>query len=123
MSAPGPQLRGQRPSRRRLWTDRIATGAMFAAVVLALLPVCLILFHLVRKGTVAMSWEFLTQTMPYSMRRREGGFSNALVGTAIMVGIACLVAIPLGILAAIYLAEYGKKGWFAQLIRFLTSAM
>jgi phosphate transport system permease protein len=118
-----PPLQGQHPSLRRLWTDRLATGAMFAAVVLTLLPVCLILYQLVRKGMVAMSWEFLTKTMPYTVRRREGGFFNALVGTAIMVGIASAIAIPLGVVAAIYLAEYGKKGRFAQVIRFLTDVM
>ena len=118
-----PPLQGQRPSRRRLWTNRIATGSMFAAVVVTLIPVCLILYHLVSKGMVAMSWEFLTKPMPYSATRQEGGFFNALVGTAIMVGIACAIAIPVGIVAAIYLAEYGKKTWFAQLVRFLTDVM
>ena len=121
-NAPAP-LQGQRPARRRLWTNRIATWSMFAAVVLTLLPVCLILYHLVSKGMVAMSWEFLTKTMPYSATKQEGGFFNALVGTAIMVGIACVIAIPIGIVAAIYLAEYGQKSWFAQLVRFLTDVM
>jgi phosphate transport system permease protein len=120
---PASPLHGQRPSRRRLWTNRMVTAAMFAAVVVTLTPVCLILYQLVTKGLVAMSWQFLTQTMPYTVREVQGGFFNALVGTLIMVGIASLISIPIGVVAAIYLAEYGKKSWFAQLVRFLTDVM
>ena len=70
-----------------------------------------------------MSWSFLTESLPLSMRTEEGGFLNGLVGTAIMVGLGAAVAIPLGILAAIYLVEYGKGNWLAKLIRFFSDVM
>jgi len=65
----------------------------------------------------------LTSSMPFSFRREGGGFFNGLVGTGIMVGIASLVSVPLGVLAAVYLVEYGKKNWLAKLIRFFSDVM
>lgn len=98
-------------------------GAMLVTVVLVLIPVGMILFQIAQKGLGTMSWEFLTQPMPYSYRKAGGGFVNALIGTLIMVGLAALISVPLGILAAVYLTEYGKKGWFAKIIRFFSDVM
>src|SRR3990172_3265459 len=75
------------------------------------------------KGFQTMSWEFLTSSQPFSLRRTGGGFLNGLVGTAIMVGLATLVSVPLGILGAVYLVEYGKGNWLAKLIRFFSDVM
>ncbi len=111
------------PSPRRLWTDRAASAAMVATVVLALLPVLLIFYYITRAGLSAMNWEFLTQPPPYSFRREGGGYVNGLIGTLIMVGLSTAVAVPLGVLAAVYLVEYGKKGLLAQLIRFFSDVM
>ncbi len=71
-----------------------------------------------------MSWEFLTSSMPFSFRKEGGGFLNALVGTAHhgRPGHG-LISVPLGILAAVYLVEYGKKNWLAKLIRFFSDVM
>ena len=69
----------------------------------------LILYQITSKGLATMGWEFLTSSMPFSFRREGGGFLNAFVGTAIMVGLASLISIPLGILGAVYLVEYGKR--------------
>ena len=110
-------------SGRRRWTNRIMHAAMFATVILVLIPVVMILFQIAQKGLGTMSWEFLTQSMPLSFRRAGGGFVNALIGTLIMVGLATLISVPLGILAAIYLVEYGKKNAFAQVIRFFSDVM
>ncbi len=116
-------LLSERPAPRRLWADRMATAAMLAAVALALVPVILIFYYIAREGIGTMSWEFLTQPQPYSFRREGGGFVNGLIGTLIMVGIATAVAVPLGVLAAVYVVEYGKKGVLAQLIRFFSDVM
>jgi phosphate transport system permease protein len=88
-----------------------------------LVPVVLILVQIAMKGGSAMSWEFLTKSTPFSMVREGGGFLNGLVGTAIMVGLATLVSVPLGILGAVYLVEYGKGNWLAKLIRFFADVM
>lgn len=114
---------GARPAGRRLLRNRIRTALIAAAVLLTLFPVVWILAQIVISGGSAMSWEFLTQSQPLSMRAEGGGFLNGLVGTAIMVGLATAVSIPLGILAAVYLVEYGKSNWLAKLIRFFSDVM
>ena len=124
LAAPSDRrLAGQRVSPRRRWTSRLAVAAMAGAVIVSVGLVGLILFHLISQGMAAMSWEFLTQPPPYSYRRAGGGFVNGLIGTAIMVGLATLIAVPLGILAAVYLVEYGKRGAVAQVIRFFADVM
>jgi phosphate transport system permease protein len=70
-----------------------------------------------------MSWEFLTHSAPFSMISKGGGFLNGLVGTGIMVGLATLVSVPLGIMGAVYIVEYGKSNWLATLIRFFSDVM
>jgi len=121
--APGVSLKECRPQRRRVWRDRRNTALVLLAVGLTLIPVVMILYQITAKGLATMDWEFLTSSMPFSFRRTGGGFLNGLVGTAIMVGLASLFSIPLGVLAAVYLVEYGKKNWLAKLIRFFSDVM
>lgn len=117
------RLAEQRPSRRRVWGDRAGTLGMALATIVVLVPVVLILLQIAQRGLKAMSWEFLTQPMPHSFRKSGGGFVNGLIGTALMVGLAAAVAVPLGVLAAVYLSEYGKRGLLATLIRFFSDVM
>ena len=121
--AAGVSLRECRPTRRRVWRDRRNSALVLLAVGLTMIPVVMILYQITAKSIVAMDWEFLTNSMPLSFRREGGGFLNGLVGTAIMVGLASAVSIPLGILAAVYLVEYGKGNWLAKLIRFFSDVM
>jgi phosphate transport system permease protein len=116
-------LTGARPAKRRLWRNRSMTFLIGASVVLTLIPVVWILVQIILKGGSAMSWTFLTQSTPFSMMKQGGGFLNGLIGTAIMVVLASAVSIPLGILAAVYLVEYGKGNWLAKLIRFFSDVM
>lgn len=116
-------LRDSHPSRARVWRNRRNTALVVLAVILTLIPVVLILYHITRKGLVTMNWEFLTSSQPFSLRREGGGFLNGLIGTAIMVGLATVVSVPLGVLGAVYLVEYGKKNWLAKLIRFFSDVM
>jgi phosphate transport system permease protein len=106
-----------------VWRNRRNTALIGLAVILTLIPVVLILYQITSKGLATMDWEFLTSSMPFSFRREGGGFLNALVGTAIMVGLASLISIPLGIMGAVYLVEYGKGNWFAKVIRFFSDVM
>lgn len=119
----GVPLVGQRVASRRRWSNRVAVAGMTLALALSVGFVGLILYHVVSQGIGAMSWDFLTQPPPYSFRRTGGGFVNGLIGTAIMVGLATAVATPVGVLAAIYLAEYGKRNPVAQVIRFFSDVM
>ncbi len=120
---PGVSLRQCRPTRRRVWRDRRNTALIILGVVITLIPVVMILYQITSKGIRTMDWEFLTSSMPLSFRREGGGFLNALVGTLIMVGLATAVSVPLGIMAAVYLVEYGKGNWLARLIRFFSDVM
>lgn len=121
--ASGTSLAGVRPASLRVWRNRSYTFLIVASVVLTLIPVVWVLVELVHRGGSAMSWEFLSQSVPFSMMREGGGFLNGLVGTAIMVALAGVVSIPLGILAAVYLVEYGKGNLLAKLIRFFSDVM
>jgi phosphate transport system permease protein len=116
-------LVGARPATRRLLRDRSLAVLVVTSVVLTLIPVVWILVQIIIKGGSAMSWSFLTQSLPFSMMKEGGGFLNGLIGTAIMVGLASVVSIPLGILAGVYLVEYGRGNWLAKLIRFFSDVM
>ena len=120
---PGVSLRDCRPARRRVWRNRRNTVLIALATVLVLIPVGMILAYVAIKGFQTMDWEFLTSSQPFSLRREGGGFLNGLIGTAIMVGVATIVSVPLGILGAVYLVEYGKGNWLAKLIRFFADVM
>lgn len=120
---PGMSLKDSRPSRRRVWRNRRNSALVLLAVGLTMIPVVMILYQITAKGVATMDWEFLTSSMPFSFRREGGGFLNGLVGTGVMVGLATAVSVPLGILAAVYLEEYGKKNWLAKLIRFFSDVM
>jgi phosphate transport system permease protein len=93
---------------RRLLANRIALGAMYATAVLALIPLSLVLVFTVVQGLPAVMHVefFLHAQVPEGIP--GGGVSNAFVGTFVMVGIASAMAIPIGIISGIYLAEYGR---------------
>jgi phosphate transport system permease protein len=107
--------------RRRRGRSRLARTVLLLGMVVAVVPLALILFEVTRRGLPAVNLDFFTQIQP-SGRRPGGGYTHGIRGTFWMVGIATLVAVPLGILAAVYLVEYGK-GWFASVIRFFTDVM
>jgi phosphate transport system permease protein len=108
-------------TRRRKRTNAAVKGSLLVAMILAIIPLALIVWQVVVRGVGALSWEFLTTIEPPA-RRPGGGYLNGIVGTAYMVGLAALVAVPLGIMAAVYLVEYGR-GWLARIIRFFTDVM
>jgi phosphate transport system permease protein len=93
---------------RRHSVDRLATTAIYATFVVALVPLVSVLWTVVSKGIVAFSAAFFTTSMRnVSPSAEGGGIYHALIGTLQQVGIAALLAIPLGVLAAVYLVEYG----------------
>jgi phosphate transport system permease protein len=107
--------------RRRQTVERIVSGILLILMVLASIPLFLIMFEVIRRGAGVISWEFLTgREVPPA--REGGGYAAGFIGTGIMVTWAALFAIPTGVLAAVYLTEYGK-GIFAAVIRFFTDVM
>jgi phosphate transport system permease protein len=108
-------------TRRRKQRSSFVRWSLTVALGFAILPLFLIVFEVIRRGLPAMGWEFITETQPPA-RREGGGYLHGIVGTFMMVGIAALISVPLGILAAVYLNEYGT-GWLARTVRFFTDVM
>ena len=99
----------------------LMTGATYGAAALALLPLAAILAMLVLKGAGAVDWNFFTRSS-VPVGEAGGGFAHAIVGTLIIVGLACLIGLPVGVGAGIFLAEFGggALGW---LVRFVADTL
>jgi phosphate transport system permease protein len=111
----------ERNASRRQRTDRVIGTLLTVVMILAVIPLALILIQVIIRGAGVIGWEFFTQAEP-PPRREGGGYAAGFVGTGIMVTWAALMAIPVGILAAVYLVDYGR-GWFSGVIRFFTDVM
>ena len=108
---------------KRRAKDRFASTLIYASFVAALVPLVLILGFIVVQGIGALDLNFLTHSMNgVSTRNPGGGVYAAMVGTLEQVGLATLVALPVGILTSIYLVEYGR-GKFAKLVTFFVDVM
>ena len=80
-----------------------------------------ILLDVMRLGFDGLSWGLFTKMTPPP--GGDGGLLNAIVGSVMMVGLSMLIGTPIGILAGIYLAEYGKRGWIASITRFINDIL
>ena len=109
--------------RRRRMINRGVTGLVFACAVLAAIPLVAIVFYVLKKGGGVIDMEFLTEDIPIVTRSIGPGMGPAIVGTLIITGVATAMAVPLGILAAVYLNEYGKNNRLAQIIRTMSDVM
>jgi phosphate transport system permease protein len=102
--------------------NKVMEGILFTAVLLALIPLALILFEVIRRGASAMNIEFLTSVQNISLIREGGGYLNGLFGTLYMLLIASIIAIPLGIATATYVVEYSDSK-LVPFIQFFTDVM
>lgn len=109
---------------RRHASDRLATALMYSAAILALVPLAWILVTVVINGLTVLSPQFLfVDTMRnVNPRAAGGGVAHAVLGTVQQVGIATLISVPIGLLTAIYLSEYGR-GKLARSINFFVDVM
>ncbi len=96
-------------------TERIAFTILFLSTLIVILPVAFIIIIIFKNGYSAVNWEFLTQMPRNGMR--EGGIFPAILGTLILVTGAVSVALPIGVLSAIYLSEYSKENLLTRIIR------
>jgi phosphate transport system permease protein len=108
--------------RKRLWVHRIGISLSFLAMVAGIGFLFWILILLLIKGLGAVNLDMFTQTTP-GPDTPGGGLLNAIVGSLLMVGVGTLISTPVGILAGIYLAEYGEQSWLAKITRFVTDIM
>src|SRR5262249_47547899 len=116
-----PQLQWSLRDRRTLSSALLSmvTGAM---TVLACVPLFSVLLMLLWRGGVKLSCQLLT-ALPPTAFEEGGGFGNAIVGTLVMVGIAALLSVPFGMLAAVFLAEVDPESTTATVVRFCAKTL
>lgn len=95
--------------------EKVAFTILGLATAMVVLPIILTILYLVKNGIGAISWEFLSQPPRNGMK--EGGIFPAIIGTILLIIGTMAFAMPLGILAAVYLVEYAKDNYFTRLIK------
>ncbi|MBW8829506.1 MAG: phosphate ABC transporter permease PstA [Burkholderiales bacterium] len=108
--------------RRRKVVNVVALTMSMAAMAFGLFWLIWILIETIRLGVGGLSWSVFTEMTP-PPQAETGGLANAIYGSLLMVVLATLVATPIGILAGIYLAEYGQKTWLGSVTRFINDIL
>ena len=101
---------------RRRAVSAVMTGLAVGSVLVALVPLAFVLFFVVSQGVQALSLDFFTQT-PKPVGEVGGGMGNAILGTIILCGIGAAIAIPIGIMSGVFVAEY-PEAKLAPVVRF-----
>ena len=110
-------------SARRRQTDRVMRAGLLVGTMIALLPLILILYYLLKQGLGSWSRSFFTTDPTGTFFGSPGGIRSAILGSLEIVGVATAIAIPIGIAVALYLVEYGKQSRFANLVRYFVDVM
>ena len=114
-----------RPSWRTV-KNHLMTGLMVAAVVIVAIPLVAVLWAVIERGA-AIAFrsfpDFFTVKIPMVSRLPGPGMGPAILGTLLVTGSATLIAVPIGILGAVYLHEYGGNNQLARLVRFMATVM
>jgi phosphate transport system permease protein len=108
---------------RRAAVDRFVTGLIWTAFGLAVAPLAWLLYVVVKNGLPAINGQFLTVSMLNVIGDEQGGIYHALIGTLFITVAAAIISVPIGILTAVYLVEYGKRSRVARVITFLVDVM
>lgn len=115
--------------RRRRLVDRTVTVLVWAALLCALVPLVWLLAEVITKGAPAITGDFLTQNMvqhldPVTFKTLPGGgVLHALLGTLLITLGAAIISVPIGLMTAVYLVEYGRGSWVARVITLLVDVM
>lgn len=104
MAAQNLALANLRVRKLRNW---IMISLMIAATLTAVIPLLAVFFHILNLGIPALKWSFFTE-LPAPTGQTGGGMANAIVGSLIMIAVACAISIPVGIFAGIFLSEYSR---------------
>jgi phosphate transport system permease protein len=107
---------------RRKRVNAVALTLSLAAMAFGLFWLIWILVETVRLGVGGLSLSLFTEMTP-PPQAETGGLANAIFGSVTMVGMATLIGTPIGILAGIYLAEYGQKTWLGSVTRFINDIL
>jgi len=109
------------PGRRR--KDLVMRGLLALATLVALVPLVLVLYYLLRKGLGAISWHFFSTDPTGNFLGDPGGIKSAILGTIEIVALATAIAVPAGVGVALYLTEYGRDSKFAAAVRYFVDVM
>ena len=99
---------------KRQFSQRTAFSLLITATIIVVIPVLVIVFQIIINGASAISWDFITQAP--SQAGKAGGILPAIVGTFYLMLGTILFALPLGVMAGIYLTEYAKENWLTKSI-------
>jgi phosphate transport system permease protein len=108
--------------QRRKRINALVLSLSMAAMAFGVFWLLWILFETVRLGLAGLSWQVFTEMTP-PPQEAVGGLANALYGSALMVGLATLVATPMGVMAGVYLAEYGRNSWLGRTTQFINDIL
>ncbi|MFN7645661.1 MAG: phosphate ABC transporter permease PstA [Burkholderiales bacterium] len=108
--------------RRRKLTNAVGLVLSSVSMALGLVGLLWILWTLAFNGVSALDWDFFTKSTP-APGTPGGGMANAILGSLMIVGFATVVSTPIGILAGVYLSEFGRTSRFAQATRFVVDIM
>ena len=109
-------------SRIRAATDRTVTALAVLSTALVVAPLIAIFAYVIYKGASSLNWAFFTE-IPKPVGESGGGMANAILGSAILLGLASTVGVPLGIGAGIFLAEFGRGSKLAEAVRFTADVL
>jgi phosphate transport system permease protein len=110
-------------SARRRRTDKVMRSLLLGATLLALVPLILILYYLLKKGLGSINGGFFTTDPTGSFFGSVGGVRSAILGSIEIVALATVISVPIGVGVALYLTEYGKESKFASLVRYFVDVM
>lgn len=108
---------------RRAALDRLVTALIWIAFAIAVSPLIWLLWVVIKNGLPAINIAFLTHSMLNVIGEEQGGLYHALIGTLLITLAATIISVPIGILTAIYLVEYGARSRAARVITFLVDVM
>jgi len=101
--------------RKRRLKNKIMTIGIYTLSLIAIVPLFLVFFHIIKNGASSLSLDFFTQ-LPAPIGEPDGGMANSIIGSLILIVLASVVSVPIGILAGLYLSEY-TEDYFASALR------
>lgn len=107
---------------QRQWVNKLALSLSMAAMAFGLFWLVWILFTTLDLGIAGLSLDLFTKMTP-PPNSSEGGLANAIAGSLLLVALATLVGAPIGVLAGVYLAEYGQRTWLGRTTRFINGIL
>ncbi|MBF2056511.1 MAG: phosphate ABC transporter permease PstA [Cyanobacterium sp. T60_A2020_053] len=112
----------RKPGGTRAIVGKIMTSLATLCVLVTLVPLAAVMYFVLLQGFSRLRFDLFTE-LPPPPGLEEGGLANAIIGTLVVVGIATAIAVPIGVLTAVYLSEFSNNGKTALAIRFATNVL